>query len=70
MAINSTIRFLKDKKNEQMALTSLRTYHSPHLLVFGSIQNLTAGGSGPTLETNPGGQCKGNISNDPNKTRC
>ena len=44
-----------------------RPYHSPRLLMYGRLQELTAGGSGSTQEQKTG---NGGCSQDPNRSRC
>jgi hypothetical protein len=50
----------------------LRRYQSPQLVVYGPVEQLTAAGSGPQVESNPGGRCRGNSGtmNNPNFQRC
>jgi len=44
-----------------------KPYRAPVLTDFGSVGELTAGGSGGRTELNPQGKC---TSNSPNKQRC
>jgi len=39
----------KNKKQHQ----ALQPYHSPHLLIFGALRELTAGGTGTNPESSP-----------------
>jgi len=50
----------KNKKQQK----SLQPYHSPHLVIFGALRDLTAGGTGTKLESSGGGPPK-----DPNPNK-
>ena len=49
-----------------------RAYHAPRIFVYGAMRELTAAGTGASVESNPGGQCKGVSGTmlNPNFERC
>ena len=55
MTIKKPATILTDNERNKSQETLLRSYFSPRLLRFGSIQSLTAGGSGKAAEGNKGG---------------
>lgn len=59
-------KFDKNTKQSQQLKTK-KPYSTPVLTCFGTVGELTAGGSGTRSELNPHGKC---TSNSPNKQRC
>jgi hypothetical protein len=50
--------------------TKARAYAAPRLERYGSVNALTAGGTGATSERNAGAQCAGGGLDDPSRQRC